>query len=450
MRLARHAGRQRLPTIVRVLLGASFVSDVGSGLTLPFLLIYLHQVRHVSLEVTGLLIGLLAVVGLPVGAATGALVDRLGVRTIAVLALGLNALGAASLVLAHSTASAVGPMLLFGLGSGMSWPAWFALLSVVARERDRPRLFALNFQLLNLGLGIGSVIAGLAVHVADPGSFVAIYLADAGTTIVVAVVLMLLPARTFSIVEESPASVKETPAPLPGADPPASRDEASTPSTGRGGYRQVLSDRRMRRFLVTTTVLALAGYGAINAGLVGYATTVVHVTPRTISVAFAANTAFIVAAQPLGLRVVRLMRRTTALSLVAAFFAGSWVMLWLAGFWPRSTVGDAVTVGMFVVFAAGEVLLSPVQGPLVNEFAPPELRGRYNAASTTVYSLASVVSPAVAGIMLGASLGPEYLGLLVACCVGCVFGFGWLRAILTPDEDQAPGRDRELETAPTP
>ena len=229
-----------------------------------------------------------------------------------------------------------------------------------------------------------------------------------------------------------------SPSPVPAASSP-----------GRGGYRQVLSDQRMRRFLVATTVLALAGYGAINAGLVGYATTVVHVTPRTISVAFAANTAFIVAAQPVGLRVVRLMRRTVALSVVAAFFAASWVMLWVAGFWPRSTVGDVVTVCMFVVFAAGEVLLSPVQGPLVNEFAPPELRGRYNAASTTVYSLASVISPAVAGIMLGAALGPEYLALLVACCVGCVFGFGWLRKILTPEEDQAPGRGSELRSAAT-
>jgi MFS family permease len=90
-----------------------------------------------------------------------------------------------------------------------------------------------------------------------------------------------------------------------------------------------------------------------------------------------------------------------------------------------------------------------VQGPLVNEFAPPELRGRYNAAATTVYSLASVISPAVAGIMLGAALGPEYLALLVGCCLASVFGFRWLRASLSLDEDQAPGGSaREVRAAP--
>lgn len=472
--------RQRFPTVVRLVLSASFVSDVGSGLTLPFLLIYLHQVRHISLQATGLLIGGLAIISLPVGAATGTLVDRLGVRTIAVVALGLNALGTASLVAVHSTLSALAPMALFGLGSGMSWPAWFALLSVVAPEQARPRLFALNFQLLNLGLGIGSVIAGLAVHVDHPASFLAIYLLDAGSTLVAVVVLLLLPARAFSVeahsaegvssaealpagalpagalpAEESPADARraealpvgaqESPAQELGAgvlragEPPPRGARQSPP--GRGGYRQVLSDRRMRRFLVSTTLLALAGYGAINAGFVGFATTVVHVTPRTISLAFAANTAFIVAAQPLGLRLVRLMRRTTALSLVAAFFAASWIMLFVAAFWPRTTAGDAITIGMFVVFGAGEILLSPVQGPLVNEFAPAELRGRYNAAATTVYSVAAVISPAVAGLMLGAQLGPEYLGLLVACCTACVFGFRWLRRALSAEEDRAPRRN---------
>jgi MFS family permease len=446
----RRHERQRFPTVVRVVLSASFVSDVGSGLTLPFLLIYLHQVRHISLQATGLLIGGLAIIGLPVGAATGTLVDRLGVRTIAVVALGLNALGTASLVAVHSTTSALAPMALFGLGSGMSWPAWFALLSIVANEQARPRLFALSFQLLNLGLGIGSVIAGLAVHVAHPGSFVAIYLLDAGTTLVVVVVLVLLPARAFAVKAERTAGEAPPTEEVRALEPPPGGARASPPALG--GYRQVLSDRRMRRFLVSTTLLALAGYGAINAGLVGFATTVVHVTPRTISLAFAANTAFIVTAQPLGLRLVRLMRRTTALTLVATFFAASWMMLFVAAFWPRTTAGDAITIAMFVVFGAGEILLSPVQGPLVNEFAPAELRGRYNAAATTVYSLASVISPAVAGLMLGAELGPEYLGLLVGCCTACVFGFRWLRRALSPEEDQAPGRNgrsSEIKPAPT-
>ena len=56
----------RLPGTLRVLLAASFVSAIGSGLTLPFLVIYLHQVRHIPLGISGLLIGGVAVLALPV------------------------------------------------------------------------------------------------------------------------------------------------------------------------------------------------------------------------------------------------------------------------------------------------------------------------------------------------------------------------------------------------
>ena len=90
-----------------------------------------------------------------------------------------------------------------------------------------------------------------------------------------------------------------------------------------------------------------------------------------------------------------------------------------------------------VIFAAGEVLLSPVWAPLVNDLAPPHLAGRYVASASGVYSLASVASPPVAGVMLGASLGPEYLALLAGCCGASIIGWRWLRRALTPAEDHA-------------
>jgi MFS family permease len=437
--------RPRLPTLVRVLLAASFVSDIGGGLTLPFLLIYLHEVRHISLQLSGLLIGGVGVISVPVGPATGTLIDRVGPRTVAISSLCLQALGTASLAFVHSVASAAIPIIFYGIGQGAAWPAWGAILGVVIRDEDsRPRLFALSFQLLNLGLGIGAIIGGLVTHVGEPSTFTAIYFGDAGSTLLVAAVLAGLPRRMFARqkpADEGPraaAAAGTGAGGCAGAGTAAGRDGGPTPAP-RPGYREVFADQRMRRLLVTLLLLSLAGYGAINAGLVGYATTVIHVTPRTVSLAFAANTAFIVIAQPFGLKVTKSMRRTKALTTVAAFFGLSWVVLGLGGHWPRSTAGDIACIAMFVVFGAGEVLLSPVQLPLVNDLAPEALRGRYNAAAATLYSVASIVSPAIAGVMLGASLGTAYLGLLVGCCGVAMIGFRWLRNALTPAEDRAPG-----------
>jgi MFS family permease len=425
----------RIPRHVRVLLAANFVSSVGSGLTLPFLLIYLHEVRHISLGIAGLLIGGTGVVAIPTGPASGALVDRIGPRWVLVGATSLEAIGTTLLVLVRSPVSAVPVLLVFGVAGGAVWPTWSSIFAVMVHDEGlRPRVFARSFQLLNLGLGAGSVIAGAVVHVRDPGTFDLIYVVDGTTYLAITIALLLLPADGFRIV----------------ADPAAVEARQESP---RGGYREVLSDRRFVRYLVSSGFLVFCGYAAISAGLVGYATVVVHAEPYVIAWAFAVNTALIVAIQPLALRVVDRMRRSTALSLCALIWGSSWVLLGLAGLFPRSHVGEFLVIAMFAVFALGEVLLSPVGGPLVSMMSTPGLQGRYMATSSSVFNVSTVLGPAVAGVMLGAGLGDAYLGLLVACGAVAVVGFQWMRRVLPPEMDNAPsarGRDGPTESPTKP
>ena len=53
-----------LPRPAWVVLGGDFVSAVGSGLTLPCLFIYAHQVRHLSYGVAGLVVSTIALASL--------------------------------------------------------------------------------------------------------------------------------------------------------------------------------------------------------------------------------------------------------------------------------------------------------------------------------------------------------------------------------------------------
>ena len=188
----------------------------------------------------------------------------------------------------------------------------------------------------------------------------------------------------------------------------------------------MLGDGLFRRYLVTTTILMMAGYAALNTGFVAFATSVAKAGPGTIAAAFAANTGFIVLAQPLALRIVSRTRRTTALKLVAAAFAACWVVLAFAGLVPGSSAARALVIATMVVFAVGEVLLSPVSGPLVNNLAPLALRGRYFAASAMCITVANVVSPAISGAAIGAGLGIFLLGFFVACCGVAALGAHWL------------------------
>jgi MFS family permease len=419
----------RLPGTLRVLLAASFVSSIGGGLTLPFLVIYLHEVRHISLGISGLLIGGVAVLALPVGPWAGALVDRFGARAVLLVSLSVEGLGIASLATIHNGLSAVPAMFVYGLGQAAGWPTWNALLGVMVGDDAVSRLaFARNFQLLNLGLGTGAVIGGLVVHVHDPGSFVAIYLVDGTSNLVVVAALALLPKRAFAPRHEGAFS--PTPLDDSGATAP------DTPAGARG-YKAVRADRLFRRYALMMTVLMIAGYAALNTGYVGFATTVAKVGPGTIAVSFAANTSLIVLTQPLALRLCGRIRRTTALTAVAGAFAASWIVLEIAGLVPGTTASMALVIATPAVFAVGEVLLSPVNGPLVNDLAPPELRGRYFAASSFCFTVANIVSPAVSGAAIGAGLGRYLLGGFVVACAAAAVGARWLGLALTPAQDNA-------------
>lgn len=408
-------GAPRIPRELRLLLSANLVSALGSGLTMPYLLIYLHEVRHLSLAVTGAVIGGAALATVPAGPATGALVDRYGPGAVCTVAAVVDGVATAGLAAVHTPAEALGVLLLGAIGQGATWPAWNALFALTVSDPSlRPRVYARSFQLLNLGLGIGAVVAGAVVRVGHPATFLVIYLVDGATFGVVALGLQVVQPRGRASGEEEPGR-------------------------SHGGYRRVVADRRFLQFLGTSAFLALGGYSAISAGLVGYATVVVGVAPLVIAWAFGLNTALIVALQPLALRCCGAMRRTSALAAAGVAFASSWLVLAAAGRFPHSVTGDLLVISMFGVFALGEVLLAPVNGMMATLLAPAELVGRYSATSASVYSVTSVAGPPIAGSMIGAGLGTPYLLGLAGCGLVAAAGFRRLRHVLTPSIDNAPG-----------
>ena len=415
MRVRSARADRRLPAHIRLLLAANLLSSVGTGLTMPFLLVYLHSVRHLSLGVAGVVMGVTAIVGIPAGPLMGALLDRIGPRPVCALALGITAVGTAGLIAVHDVASAFVALLVYGFGQSAVWPTWNALFAVlVPDESVRPRVFARGFQLLNLGLGLGALLAGALVHVTHPASFTVIYLVDALSYLAVIAVLALVPAG---------GSLPPVAAPSPGAAGDAA------------GYRAIFGDRRFRRYLIASCFLAFAGYSAINAGLVGYATHVLHSSTAVIAWAFGLNTGLIVLLQPAGLRLVHRVRRTSALMGCAALFGASWGVLWLGGTLARAGLANACVIAMFGIFSLGEVLLAPVAGPLVTMLAAPATQGRYNATASSVYTSLNVVGPAIAGVLLANGLGGFYLVVLMASAAVAVVAFARLRHVLSPAID---------------
>src|SRR3954454_5564020 len=76
-----------LPREGKLLLSVVVFEFIGTGLVLPFWVVYLHEVRGFSLSTSGLLLGIQPLTGLLAVGPGGAIIDRLGARRVLVAAL---------------------------------------------------------------------------------------------------------------------------------------------------------------------------------------------------------------------------------------------------------------------------------------------------------------------------------------------------------------------------
>ncbi len=70
----------RLPLPVWLLQVGGLMNSFGNGLALPFLVIYLHNVRGFSLGTAGLIVAVSSLAQLTAGVLAGPLIDRVGAR----------------------------------------------------------------------------------------------------------------------------------------------------------------------------------------------------------------------------------------------------------------------------------------------------------------------------------------------------------------------------------
>jgi MFS family permease len=394
----------------RLMLTGVAIDAFGTGLTLPFLVVYLHDVRGIALETLGLIVAVPAAVALVLLGPIGVLVDRVGPRRVQMVALAAAAGGALSLSWADTASMAFASRVLTGVGAAAFWPANDALIASVLPSEMRQRYYGVSFALLNAGIGVGGIIGALYVDVAHPETFAIVYRADA-LTFLVPLVLLAFPLRHVG----GPVS-----------------STATTAASEAGSYRVVLRDGVFRRLLVLTFVSSFVGYGQVEGGWTAYANVIARVSPRTLGVAFTVNTAVIVVFQAVVLRLIDGRRRTRVLMLQAGLWSGWWAILGAAGHVPGTPLASVLIVTGFGVFALGETLMSPILPAIRNDVAPDALRGRYNAASAIAFQVAHISAPAVAGVLLGADRGDLYIAMLIGGCALLVLTARRLEEALPP------------------
>ena len=385
-----------LPREGRLLLSVVVFEFIGTGLVLPFHVVYLHEVRDFDLGHVGLLLGLPPLVGFLVVGPGGSAIDRFGARPILMGALVLQVVANTLLAFATTEYAAAFALLLSGAAFGVTWPGFQSLIATVVPVELRQRYFGVNFTLLNLGIGIGGVVGGMFVDVERLATFQAIYLADA-VSYLPALFLLTVPLRHVAgrVVH--------------------ARGEAPE----KVSYLEVARRPAVATLMLLSFVSSYVGYSQLNAGMPAFARAVGEVSTRGLGLAFAANTLVIVVLQLFVLQRIEGRRRTRIIAVMGVVWAGSWLLLGATGLVSGTWGATLLVAACASVFAFGETLLQPTIPALVNELAPDHLRGRYNALSSGTFQLAAIIAPPIAGFMVDHDLGALYIASLVVGCLLC-------------------------------
>jgi MFS family permease len=381
-----------------VVLGGDFLSAIGSGLTLPCLFVYAHQVRHLGYGTAGLVVAAVALASLAGNPVGGLLADRLTPPRAVMAGLVVAAAGSAALAFSRSAAELFGAACLLGLGVSVIWPAQDALLAQAAGPTGRSAVFSVRHASFNAGLGLGALVAAAVVSVSHPGTFTAVYLADAASYLVFIPVLMRL---------RVPREAAGQPPTQPGA-----AAEAAPP---RGSFRQVLRDKSFVRVWVLLAVVVTVSFGQFQSTFPGYATRPGGIGTHGLGLAFAADTLTVVVLQLVVLRWLAGHRRTTAVALAATAWAASWAVVIAGGHLGSGAGAEGAFVIAMVIFALGETLFSPTLPAIINDLAPPEAAGRYNGVGVLAFTTGFLVGPVAGSAALAAWGGGLFLVLIVAC-----------------------------------
>jgi MFS family permease len=385
----------RLPREVWLLQLGGVMNSFGNGVILPFLVIYLHDVRGFGLGISGLIISASAAAQLTAGIVAGPLVDKRGARIVLGGGLVMQAVGIGLFPLVRSPWQAFLLIAIEGAGSAGFWPSQSTLIARLTPSERRHAAFAQQRVTMNLGIGLGGLTGGAIASVSHPSTFTALFVIDALTFLAYVGVLFFI------------------------HDPGVAEEERSDQPSS---YRAVLRDRLFLGLWSLNFLFVAAGYSLFNL-VPAFARDHGHVSEREIGVIFFVNTGVIVLAQLPISHAIEGRRRLRALALMPLLFAVSWVLVDAGAWFFDATAAFLVIAFALAIFGIGECFHGPAHQALVAEIAPDYLRGRYFAVHSLSWGLAGTVGPALGGFLLAAApfaLWPLASGVCIVAMFGCL------------------------------
>jgi MFS family permease len=369
---------------------AMVIDTVGTGLYMPFTVLYFTATTSLSIAQVGLGLSIAAAVGLLLSPMLGGSVDANGAKPVLVASNGIRVAGYAAAPLVGGMWSLVAVTLAMEIGMRAFWASYVPLVAEIAAPQERPRWFGFLTSVRNAGLGLGSLMAGVAVAFGGGGAY------D---------VIVLLNASSFALAGW-----------LIWVTPVAGR--ASDPAPSSGAWQTVLTDRPYLALTLVNLAYTLSMV-SLTILLPVYVVETLALPTWLAGAVIALNCVLMTVAQGPAVRLIEHRTTIWALRLSAALFSVAFIVIAVVSWLPLIAAVPVLLAGV-VVFTFGELFESPSMAALSTDAAPTALRGRYLTMHQTSWTIASIIGPALFTLLLSVQSVLPWLFLAVLSGVGTV------------------------------
>ncbi len=357
---------QRFPSTIWLMMGLDMLLTIGWSAAGPFMALYLHDERGLSMSVVG---SIFVAGGLCTGATNlvgGMLSDRFGRR------------GLMLTVCTASMAAAAGMALLIGLSA----PLWAIIMvhiaarclngtvnptigAIVADLSPRQRL-AESYAVVRIGGNVGFAI-GPAI-----GGYLASYVSYGWLFSISAFASLAVVILIYFFLRESYGG-----------------------SNGHVDLRSTIGVAKDAPFFVFALVgiLLVLSIGHLGSTLSVFVVDRLGFSKSQYGLLLTTNGLMVVLLQYPVTRMVSRLPRSTGLILGSLFYVAGYATLgWVSSF--------NLAVLCIVLITFGEVTLAPISSAVVAESAPADKRGRYMGFFTLTQTFGNALSPLFGGVLL--------------------------------------------------
>ena len=179
--------------IIRKVSLASLIDRFGNGLLISILVIYFSFTVGLGPHKTALALAIGAAAGLVFTIPAGHVVDRVGQRSVVVISMIVNGIAIASLAFIHSFLWLTICFALDSIANVFSRNSQQTLIARVGDSKTNPRNRAYTRSVNNLGIGLGSAGAGIALSINSSFGYQVAIILDGITFLVGAYIYTLVP-----------------------------------------------------------------------------------------------------------------------------------------------------------------------------------------------------------------------------------------------------------------